>query len=160
MNLWLKRVLLLSTLGGGFTGLAFTFQLVPQAFDHPANFVVLAIFVAVFGLGVVAGWMLSENELVGIRPTMWFLALQVPFFSSPLIGFGFIAGAGVRIGIGANGLILSGRFGSDGWFSLLQGANWGVAINVLALALFLLCRSAQIQAERTGGAFNSVEQQA
>ncbi len=53
---WLKRTLLLFTLGGGFAGLALTVQLISAAAAQIGNFLVLLAFALVFGFGIYAGW--------------------------------------------------------------------------------------------------------
>jgi len=139
MNHWAKRLLLLFTIGGGFTGIVFILQAATQAVMTPANFLLIIAFFSFFSFGIWAGWRLVEDEPSGIVLVKWYAALQMPYLSSPLLGFGLLSALGLRLGIGSGGFTFTYRLGSEAWLSLGQGAPWGISINVVAVALFILC---------------------
>ena len=65
--------------------------------------------------------------------------MQVPSFSSPLFGISFMGISSANIGLNGNGIVVGYRFGSEAWLSIAQGAPWGVSVNIVALALLVLC---------------------
>lgn len=147
MNIWLRRLHLLLTIGGGFTGAIVTLQALFAAQGAaPVYYVLLVVFAGLYGFGVITGLRFAETS----QPTkslVLYYFLQVPWISSPLIAYRFAAGFHL------SGAILNGqlagffRVGSDWQFSLLQAAPWGVGVNVFALAMGLLTLKQFVKAQ-------------
>lgn len=135
MKLWLRRLHLVLTIGGGFAGMVITLQAIFTAKGaNPMFYVVLGTFVCLYGYGVFAGVRFAETpgDKTHLAIFYW---LQVLWISSPLIVYRFASGFHV------SGAILGGqlagflRVGSDWQFSLLKAAPWGIRLNVFALVM-------------------------
>ncbi|MEM7791655.1 MAG: hypothetical protein AAF546_09665 [Verrucomicrobiota bacterium] len=135
MKPWLRRTHIILSIGGGFAGVALTLQ----AFftTQNANSVLYAIiicFIALYSYGIIAGLRFTENE-ENKKSLIIFYWLQVPWISTPIIGYRFAAGFHVScamIGSEVSGFF---RFGSDWNLNLFQAIPWGAGLNVFALAM-------------------------
>jgi hypothetical protein len=95
-----------------------------------------------------AGFRLAENK-EQTKHLIIFYWLQVPWISSPIIGYRFSSGCHfsacfVFIGSKFN---LAYLIGSNWWFSLFKSEPWGIGVNAfaLAMALILIKRKKPIQ---------------
>ena len=83
MNVWLRRFLVILTIGGGFAGIVLTLQIVFVG-DEPfwLTYVIALIFLALYGYGVFIGICLAEGgEPIGAL--LFYFTVQIPFISSP-----------------------------------------------------------------------------
>lgn len=94
----------------------------------------LTLFVILYGYGIFAGLRLSEDAS-HYGHVLFFYALQVPFFSSPLILYRF--GCGLHITVGVVGFSFGWMFrlGSDCQMAVLQPNSWGGGVNLFAAAI-------------------------
>ena len=138
MNPWLRRLLLVLTIGGSFTGMAITLQAGLVAQDRR---IMLSLmyggFIALYGYGIFAGLRFAEKE-ADQKHLIIFYWLQVPWISSPIIGYRFAAGFHLSGGLMGNQFSGLFRFGSDWQFNFLQPAPWGLGLNAFALIVALL----------------------
>ena len=137
MKTWLRMVIVLVTVGGGFTGFVVTTQFLSAATDRPANLVLGAAFALGYGLVVAAGLLFVHNPR-RLWPAVVAVAQQVPFVSSPLVRYRFTSGAHCTVGLVGGNIAAAFRLGSDFEFALLQPHPWGAGVNLFALALFVL----------------------
>ncbi len=140
MKPWLRLTLITVTVGGGFTGVAITFQsfLAPQ---NPApaffNLLIILAFLALFAFITVSG-LIFVHSPEKTTPLIVSLALQIPWVSSPIIRYKVAAGFQISVAL-IGGRVGGGfRLGTDFEFYLFRGLPWGVGINFFALALLIL----------------------
>jgi len=140
MKPWLRRLLVILTIGGSFTGIVLTLQgFFSSKEANPLLYAMYVCFIVLYGYGVLAGLSFSERE-EDKKSLIVFYWLQVPWISSPIIGYRFTSGfhiSGAFIGDKMSGFF---RLGSDWQFNLFQEIPWGIGLNVfaLAVALFLM----------------------
>ena len=137
MNRWIKRLLAVLQIGGGFAGLAVIAQLVMKAEMTAISVMGNVIFGVIFFFGIVAGLVLIEDERVGIVLSQIFQATQIPLLSSPIIVYRLICGFGVAVF--CQGAEVGGNywFGCHYAFFLFGDAPWGIGVNIVALVLFI-----------------------
>jgi hypothetical protein len=126
------------TVGGGFTGLAISFQLLlsPQA-RQPASFVLTSVSLALFAFVTFSGLLFVHNAQ-RTRPMVVAMALQVPRFSSPLVAYKLSAGFQLVVALMGGRFNTSFRVGSDFQLNLLQQLPWGAGVNLFALLILIL----------------------
>ncbi len=142
MNPWLRLALITMSVGGGFTGVAVILQSLLSPHSEPVAYHVLMIgFLTLYVFVTISGLVFVQNPK-RTGPLIVALALQIPWISSPIIAYKFVAGFQVSaafIGSEFNGGF---RLGSDFQINVFQQLPWGVGINIFALAmLILLARS-------------------
>lgn len=132
MNVWFRRLLVVLTIGGGFAGVVVTMNAMLTATKVAAvGYVVMLLFLLLYAYGIFAGLRLSENA-TSYRHVIFFYALQVPFFSSPVIVYRFTCGLHATIAVVGFRFAWMLRFGSDWQLALVQPNLWGVGINLFA----------------------------
>src|ERR1051326_185394 len=91
MKPWLRLTLIAVTVGGGFTGVAVTFQALLSPQRQPLAYVLISAFLAVFAFVMASGLVLvhspERTDLMIVS-----LALQIPWVSSPIIAYKLAAG--------------------------------------------------------------------
>jgi hypothetical protein len=92
----------------------------------------VSAFLALYVFVTASGLLLVHCER-RTAPLLLAFALQVLWFSSPLAAFRFTAGLDVSVGILGGGFVPRVYLGSGWECSVLQGAPWGVGINLSAL---------------------------
>ena len=135
MNVWLRRFLVVLTVGGGFAGLVLTLQGIFVA-QKPfwATYAIGLIFFALYAYGIFIGIFLSEGR-EPIWQLLFYFALQIPFISSPLFAYRFCAGLQVTVAVIGIGLGWDARFGSEWQFAILSSAPLGFGVNLVALMI-------------------------
>ncbi len=145
MKTWLRLTVVAMTVGGGFTGLAFTLQ----TLLHPHNqkfpsLLSMIVFLALYGYVTVSGLIFVQNSS-RTAPVLAALALQVPSFSSPVVTYIFVSGLSLFVGItGPQRERAFAHFQFDLWwgsswrFSFFQDDAWRIGANLVALILFVL----------------------
>jgi hypothetical protein len=138
MKMWLRWILLVLTIGGGFTGLVVTLQAMFQSGDVGlGSLIIFSAFVALYIFTVVSGLFFADNSKC-TNPLIVALGLQIPWVSSPILAYGFNAGFRINAGLTDGKLSVSYRLGSDFMFSFFQGRTWGFTINFFALLILVL----------------------
>lgn len=135
-----KWLYLILSVGGGFTGCAVTLEgFFSLTNGTPVHHAIYLLFTGLYAFGVYSGLRFAENEQ-DHGPLLAFLWLQVPWLSTPLVGYRFTAGfhvSGAVIGTNMSGLF---RLGGDWSFDLLRPIPWGLGVNFFALAMALWLR--------------------
>lgn len=139
MNIWLRRLLLILTIGGGFVGIALTIQFFTQA-DKVIAYVMLVAFSGLYGYGIFVGIKLSEGPPL-LKHLRLYFGLQIPFISSPVIAYRFCSGLQATVAMVQSSLKWDFRLGVEGQFAILSSAPWGIGVNFVALAIVFLLYS-------------------
>jgi len=144
MKNWLRLTLITLTVGGGFTGFSVTLQQLfnPQS-QQPGYFVLLIVFLALYGFITASGLVFVQNPR-RTGPLVVALAMQIPWVSSPLVAYRFTSGFHITIGLIGGSFGGGLHLGSDWQCSVFQQLPWGIGVNLFAvLVVFLLIRSLQ-----------------
>lgn len=137
MSTWLRLTLITMTVGGGFTGIAISTQILfsPQV-AGPALVAISIVFLLLHMFVLVSGLLFVHNS-TRVMPLVVALAIQIPYISSPLITYRFGDGLFGVVGIAETGLIGRFHFGSYWQFNLLQPLPWGLGVNLVAVAMLV-----------------------
>jgi hypothetical protein len=153
MALWFRLTSIVLTVGGGFAGIVGICQAVSaRGVRHVGDLLLLLVFFALYAFVLAAGLVFAGYPR---RTTLLVIAfsLQVPSFSSPVLGYCFGAGVSVTIGTLAGNPQCTFRLGSDFSGSVLQGHPWGAGLNIVALgALATLLWHRRVPVAKDGAA--------
>jgi hypothetical protein len=149
MNKWMKRLLVVFQIGGGFAGLVVGAQYLFMSDASVTSVIICLIFSTIFVFGIVTGLVLIENERVGILLSQIFMGIQIPLLSSPIIEYKLISGLGVVVFFQAAKVGLNSWLGCHYTFYLFREAPWGIGMNLVALMFFIyLARLRKSKTER------------
>ena len=137
MKPWLRRMVGVLTLGGGFLGMVIGLT----SLIGDANFVSKVIgfsFFALYAWGVWCGVRVLENSADSLSPIRVYWLLQIPYFSSPVLGFHFFGGAWILTALQTADpeFLWALQFGNHFSGTLLQPAPLGIGVNLVAIAVF------------------------
>jgi hypothetical protein len=147
MRTWLRLLLVVLKVGGGFTGLSSTVGAF-GTFEKYGLFAELVglVFMALYLFVVTAG-LLFVHDSRRTRPLLVAFALQIPWVSLPVFEYHFAAGLYAAVTLGPPKLAgqlftyeLTGDLGANWKFrfaSVLEGP-WSLGINVFALLIYVL----------------------
>lgn len=148
MKTWLRLLLVLMTVGGGFTGVSVTSNLFDSSNKNGSVAVVITlIFMALYAFVVAAGLLfVYDSRRVG--PMLVAFALQIPWVSLPVFEYRFAAGLNAAMAFGpprvaqdALSMIdLSGHLETafQFRFGTVQEGPWRIGINLAAALLYVL----------------------
>src|SRR6266480_2140513 len=135
MNIWFRRSLVVLTVGGGFFGAVISTDTLFAAKNTPVfGYAMIALVIALYIYGIFAGLRLSEDAN-HYGHVLFFYALQVPFFSSPILVYRFACGFHATIWVIGFSIGWAFRLGSDFQFTILQPNSWGCGVNLFAAAI-------------------------
>jgi len=135
MNIWFRRFLVVLTVGGGFFGAVISTDTLFAAKDTPVfGYAMIALVIALYTYGIVSGIRLSEDAS-HYGHVLFFYALQVPFFSSPILLYRFACGFHAKIWVVGFSFGWMCRLGSDCQLAISQPNSWGGAVNLFAAAV-------------------------
>lgn len=144
MKTWLRLLLVLMTVGGGFTGVTVTSNL----FNNSKEYVVAIalIFTILYAFVVAAGLFVYDSHRTG--PMLVAIGLQIPWVSLPVFEYHFAAGLNGALVFGpprmAQDLGTMIELRSDFLtsfqfrFGAIQEGPWRVGINLFAAILFIM----------------------
>lgn len=138
MNRWIRRILIVLEVGGGFAGLVMILESLQRGANMPAHAVIgFAVFACVFLFGVVSGLALVDRPGIGIVLSAVYQAVQIPIVSSSWVAYRLHSGA--QIGILWSGRKAALLFNCGSRFNLawMPGDALHVGVNVLALGLLI-----------------------
>jgi len=99
MNRWIRRVLVVLEVGGGFAGISILlFSRQWNASVPVTVWTLSSLFALLFFFGIVAGLALMEAPKLGITLSAVYQALQTPAISSPVLTYSAFSGLEVRVG--------------------------------------------------------------
>jgi hypothetical protein len=135
MNIWFRRFLVVLTVGGGFLGAVISTDTLFAAKNTPVfGYAMIALVIALYTYGIFAGIRLSEDAS-HYGHVLFFYALQVPFFSSPILLYRFACGFHATIWVVGFSFGWMFRLGSDCQLAILQPNSWGAGVNLFAAAI-------------------------
>ena len=135
MNIWFRRFLVVLTVGGGFLGAVISTDTLFAAKNTPVfSYAMIALVIALYTYGIFAGIRLSEDAS-HYGHVLFFYALQVPFFSSPILLYRFACGFHATIWVVGFSFGWMFRLGSDCQLAILQPNSWGAGVNLFAAAI-------------------------
>ncbi|HUU16910.1 MAG TPA: hypothetical protein VMW72_07170 [Sedimentisphaerales bacterium] len=140
MNKWIKYLLIVLEVGGGFTGISTMFLLQQwNTSTYRYFWWVFSIYVVfLFLFGIVAGLALVERPQLGAALSAVYQAFQIPVVSSPLLTYEFYSGLQLGFGLAKGGLAFFVKYGARFALQLsMSAAPWSIGVNALALALFV-----------------------
>ena len=137
MKLWLRRLVGVLTLGGGFLGIVIGLT----TLIGDANFASKTIgflFSALYAWGVWCGIGVLENSADSLTPVRVYWLLQIPYFTSPVLGFHFFGGAWILTAIQTADpkFLWALQFGNHFAGTVMQPAPFGIGVNLFAIAVF------------------------
>ena len=145
MNKWIKRFLILSQIGGGFTGLALGTQKILSQPTFSLSYPIYAFMMILALFTIFAGYQIIENKPTAIMASAICQGIQIPLFYTNIISYLFSPGLlgaiyfqkiqeEVKLGF-------EFQLGCRAELHLLQEMHFTVGINVTALLLFIyLCK--------------------
>lgn len=153
MKTWLRLLLVTVTVGGGFTGIVLTSNLLGSGGHGAMQIVIILLFMTLYAFVTMSGLLLVHDES-RTRPVLTALALQIPWVSSPVMVYQFASGLHAAFTVGTPED--TDRIGIHFGWNLLFGTHFrfrlgayrespsAFGVNAVALALFiLLLRSRQ-----------------
>jgi hypothetical protein len=138
MNRWIRCILIVLEVGGGFMGIAVV--LLTPGWDSlpPKSLIVVICFCFVYALGILSGLALVEKPQLGIPLSAIYQAMQIPVFTCPLVSYLLVSGLQLGGGWLEGRPVLLFEFGAHSRFFLLRHAEPSlIGVNILAFALFV-----------------------
>lgn len=137
MNRWIKRLLVLLQIGGGYTGLCISLNSLFSLGCIDAEAISCIAFVLMYLFGIICGYLMIENEFVGIRYSMLYQLVQIASISTPLVTYVFSSGAMFNF-VWENGNIgFHYEIGSMFKFCLYKDAPLAMSVNILPSLFFI-----------------------
>ncbi|HTW94815.1 MAG TPA: hypothetical protein VMD30_08485 [Tepidisphaeraceae bacterium] len=136
MKVAFRWLLLVFTIGGGFTGVVLTTELMFQP-QNAMNLALLGCMTALYAFTVVAGLLFADHPR-RIWPLIVAWIMQVPWISSPVIAYGFGEGLRLTVAVADSKLTWGLRFGTDFQFFLFQDRPVAIGLNLVALTFVIL----------------------
>src|SRR5574341_1889649 len=141
MKPWLRWALIITQVGGGFTGIVITLDYLQNSENMDAPSLVISIgFVALYTFAAIAGMLFAQNNrrTWPLRAALW---LQIPWISSPIIAWQFSAGLCFAVTLIGEAPGVEFWLGSVWQFYLFGELPMGIGVNLFpVLMLFLLGR--------------------
>jgi hypothetical protein len=137
MQLWQRRALGILTLGGGAIGFAAALGLLLSR-GNPIEWLFCLLFMAAYAWGVWCGMRLLESQPNAERSTLKYWLIQIPTFSSPILGYFMSSGFHTTVTLQVSPFNLNANFllGSSFNYSLMQSDKpWLIGINVFAAVI-------------------------
>lgn len=142
MKTWLRWTIIITQIGGGFTGIAITLGYLQNSGSTPPSGLIIPVgFIGLYLFVILAGAFFAHDERHTrlLRAAFW---LQIPLISSPIIAWGFSAGFSLNLTLIGSELGANFWLGSFWQFYLFGELPLGIGINLFpVLMLFLLGRT-------------------
>jgi formate/nitrite transporter FocA (FNT family) len=87
MNCWLRRLIAVIQIGGGFMGIIITLQALANGDKDSLYITSNIVFAMFFVLGIAAGAALLESAPLGLFLSKIFQLIQIPVISSPFFQY-------------------------------------------------------------------------
>lgn len=138
MNKWVRHIMIVLEVGGGFTGLSLMLGSLKSAMNMPAHAVIgLSLFACVFLFGIVSGLALANRLRIGIVLSAVYQAVQVPIVSSSSVAYKLFSGAQIGLQWREGGPSITFDCGARFFWAWMRGDPLQIGINVLALGLLV-----------------------
>jgi len=135
MKLWLRRLFLVVSVGGGFSGLTVTTMQLLQSGQPVLTYGVSLAACVAYVFGIYSGVKFIESETEGLSLLSWYHLVQIPVVESPIISYKFTSGLAAYLAFGNHGLSWGAYFGGQWQFALfqLQERTFGLGANFFAV---------------------------
>lgn len=120
MNIWIRRLFVVTSIGGGVTGLLVTFAQLNIKDGFGFSLGLYIVMCLVYACGIFSGLIFTEDEKRGVRLLSWYFLAQAPILISRPFSYQFTAGINIFTTIGTNGLHGGAYFGGEWLISFLQ----------------------------------------
>lgn len=151
MSKWIRRILLVLQIGGGFTGIAVLVLSGNFCSQAPVSTrMVATVLSLLFSLGIIGGLALAEEKRAGVRLSAIYQLLQVPIVSSPLLTWRLMSGLELSVIWWKHEAVFNGRLGAHAVFTFRRPDPWGIGVNLLPLAIFVYLLWTLRKREETG----------
>lgn len=136
----LRWALIISQVGGGFTGIVITLDYLFNSRNTPLPVLFISMgFIVLYAFVTIAGalFALDERRTWPLRTALW---LQIPWISSSIMAWRFTSGLSITVTLIGGGLSMNFWLGSIWQFNLFEKLPPGVGINLFAMLMLLLLR--------------------
>ncbi len=138
MNRWVRRILIVLEIGGGFTGFSVVLLSLKQNLGMPTHIVTsLGVFACAFLFGVFSGLTLVDKPKMGVLLSAVYQMIQIPIVSSPWVAYKLFSGVQIGIHWSEGKLGVTFDCGARSFFAWEHGEPVQIGVNVLALGLFI-----------------------
>jgi len=134
----LETILLIATIGGGFSGVTLIFMEFIKLNNLPGAYYVVMGVALILNVYVLAAGLTFSNDRTKTKHLKRALLLQVPLISSPFIYYKFGAGVDWTVLFYRNGVNGYYNLGSTFQLATTPHYSWAIGVNIVALTLFLL----------------------
>lgn len=137
-----RAIMLLATIGGGFTGFMVTLGVLLQATTiSPGQVLIFVIVLSLYAYITWVGLKLAEDNQSQISESTAdhlkrAFVLQIPFISSPLIHYKMSSGFNFTTILHGEGASWFWNLGSQFQLNFLTGDKWAIGVNFAAIILF------------------------
>ena len=152
MKIWLRMMIVLMTVGGGFAGVLITADQLFHLNGHGATDAILIVIFFLLYAFVTTSGLIFVHDPHRTRPILVAFALQIPWVSCPIFVYQFASVLHVAVTVGEPEVAgnvgfhlgFSAQFGSLFRVAGFQEIPWSLGVNLIAvLMLVLLRRSVQ-----------------
>ncbi|MBU1113272.1 MAG: hypothetical protein KKH93_05305 [Candidatus Omnitrophica bacterium] len=137
MNKWIKRLLIVFEIGGGFTGFVIILSALFSSQMQLIYILVSILFALFFLFGVFSGLCLIEDQKTGIKLSIVYQGIQIVKLSSPIVTYFFVSGFHLTPEIAFNRISIFFKLGAEFSFFILSKNPWSIGVNIVALGLFI-----------------------
>lgn len=143
MKRLVEALLLIASIGGGFTGFCIVLgEIVKATSFSMGHFIIYGSALFLFAFFVYAGLAFAANK-ANIKPLKIAFLLQIPWVSSPILVYKLASGFSLSGILHFGGFQFVYNLGSDFNFGILNGQPWGIGFNLAAVILFFLASKFQ-----------------
>ncbi len=137
MGAWIKRIIAVLQIGGGFMGVILCSEALMNSEKDPIYIAINSVFGFLYLLGIIAGVSLLESGSLGFLLSKIYQFLQIPVMASPYFQYSFVSGLVGIIYWDSNIFSGSFEFGSHSLFIFRPEVSWNVGINIVAACFFI-----------------------
>ncbi len=141
MNRWMRRIVAVLEIGGGFMGILALLVAKPWAKDFSLGTVItLLVFLCLVLLGLAAGLLVAERREPGLWLSLLYQVVQIPMIVSAAVTYQFLPG--IQIVAGRFGDFHGVLFQCQSKFAFFIGrvpdaSGWGLNLSALFFFLYL-----------------------
>jgi len=136
LKIWYRRLFLVASVGGGFSGIAITSTQLFRSGQPPIVYLIYIAVSAAYAAGIYGGIKLIEDEARGLSLLSWYFLVQIPAVSSPVITYLFWSGFSMYLSGGSNGFNWRALYGARWLVNLLRPEDVSVEVGINLFALW------------------------
>lgn len=138
MNKWVKWVLILLQLGGGFAGLCISIGSLINLECDIFETSIYVIFSLLYSYGIFCSYLLIESKSRGTQLSLLYQLMQVLSIKSSLFSYLFTSGAMVSVNFRIEGVSVGYKIGSAFEVALHAVDPFIVSVNLIPLFMIML----------------------